>query len=172
MTESQNIRRAQIRHMTPDDAHAVAKLVDASWRRTYGPLMGEERAAMESAKKHQPEMILQSLSRPHAESFVAEDGQGDIVGHAHAIVVKGVLWLDRLHVSPSHQGTGLAADLMHAVIINYLGEPSISLEVIKDNERAVRFYEREGFVVTDERDACGGIGGVPTLIMRKPMPRA
>jgi ribosomal protein S18 acetylase RimI-like enzyme len=61
---------------------------------------------------------------------------------------------------------------MHAVMINYLGEPAISLEVIKGNDRAIRFYEREGFAVTEERDACGGIGGVASLIMRKPLPRA
>lgn len=161
-----------IRHMAPDDAEQVSALISASWQRTYGPLMGDERARAESDKKHQPDMIAASLKRPHAESFVAETSEGRIAGYAHAIVVKGVLWLDRLHVEPDAQGTGLAASLLHAVILDYLGEPSISLEVLKGNERAIRFYEREGFEVTEERDACGGIGGVPTLIMRKPMPRA
>jgi len=162
----------RIRHMAPGDVEQVSALVSASWRRTYGPLMGEARAAEESDKKHQPEMIAASLKRPHAESFVAEMPDGAVVGYAHAIVVKGVLWLDRLHIVPEEQGTGTAAALLHAVILDYLGEPSISLEVLKGNDRAIRFYEREGFAVTEERDACGGIGGVPTLIMRKPMPRA
>jgi len=161
---------ARIRHMVPDDAAKVAALVDA-WRRTYGPLMGEAKAADESAKKHQPEMIARDLGRVHSESFVAEDG-GTIVGYAFAKVEKGVLWLDRLHVAPSHQGTGLATNLMNAVIINYVGEPSVSLEVIKGNDRAVRFYEKAGFVVTEERSACGGITGAPTLVMRKPISRA
>jgi ribosomal protein S18 acetylase RimI-like enzyme len=58
------------------------------------------------------------------------------------------------------------------VIVNYVGEPSISIEVIKGNDRAIRFYEREGFVTTEERDACGGISGVPTLVMRKAISRA
>ncbi len=158
--------------MAEADCPAVAALMSASWHRTYGPLIGEERAAAESAKLHAPEMIAADMRRAHSESFVAEDPAGAIVGYAYAKVVKGVLWLDRLHVAAGHQGTGLGADLMHAVIANYLGEPSISVEVIKGNDRAVRFYEREGFVVTGERDACGAVAGVPSIIMRRPMSRA
>lgn len=163
---------ARIRHMEAGDAPAVAELVTRSWLTTYAPLMGEERAAAESAKRHAPQMIAADLSKPHSESFVAEAQDGSIVGHAYAMVSKGVLWLDRLHVVPGHQGTGLAAHLMHAVIVNYVGEPSISLEVLKGNERAIRFYEREGFVATAERDSCGGIAGVPTLVMRRTIARA
>lgn len=163
---------ARIRHMTADDVEQVSALIHASWVSTYGPLMGEAKAGEESAKKHQPEMIAADMKRMHSESFVGEEATGRIVGYAYAKVTKGVLWLDRLHVAPDHQGSGLAAGLLHAVIVNYIGEGSISLEVIKGNDRAIRFYEREGFMVTDERDACGGIGGVPTLIMRKAISRA
>ncbi|MFH1797262.1 MAG: GNAT family N-acetyltransferase [Pseudomonadota bacterium] len=163
---------ARIRHMTANDVEQVAALIHTSWVSTYGPLMGEAKAEQESAKKHQPATIAADMKRMHSESFVGEEATGRIVGYAYAKVTKGVLWLDRLHVAPDHQGTGLAAGLLHAVIVNYIGEGSISLEVIKGNDRAIRFYEREGFMVTDERDACGGIGGVPTLIMRKAISRA
>lgn len=162
----------QIRHMMPSDAEAVSALIGESWVSTYGPLMGVGRAAAESAKKHKPEMIATDLERLHSESFVAEAPDGAIVGYAYAMVEKGVLWLDRLHVATAEQGKGLARDLLHAVIASYVGEQSISLEVLKGNDRAIAFYRREGFVVTEERDACGGIAGVPTLIMRKAMSRA
>jgi len=163
---------ARIRHMNEADTEQVSALIHASWVRTYGPLMGEAKAEQESAKKHQPAMIAADLKRMHSESFVGAAPDGRIVGYAYAKVEKGVLWLDRLHVAPAEQGSGLAAGLLHAVIVNYVGEPSISIEVIKGNDRAIRFYEREGFVTTEERDACGGIGGVPTLVMRKAISRA
>ena len=163
---------ARIRHMTETDIAQVAALIHASWVSTYGPLMGDDRAESESARKHQPALIAADLTRMHSESFVAEAGDGRIAGYAYAKVEKGVLWLDRLHVAAEFQGTGLAAGLLHAVIVNYIGDASISLEVLKGNDRAIRFYEREGFVTTEERDACGGIGGVPTLIMRKAISRA
>ena len=92
--------KARIRHMKPDDAAGVSALLSASWLNTYGPLMGDERAAAESAKKHQPATIAVDMTRPHSESFVAEVADGAIVGYAYAIVPKGVLWLDRLHVAP------------------------------------------------------------------------
>jgi ribosomal protein S18 acetylase RimI-like enzyme len=158
--------------MRPDDVAAVTAVVHASWVSTYGPLMGAERAEAESARKHQPDLVAQDLTRLHSESFVAEGAGGEIVGYAYAKVTKGVLWLDRLHVVPESRGSGVAAGLLHAVIANYVGDASISLEVLKGNDRAIRFYEREGFVTTEERDACGGIGGVPTLIMRKAISRA
>jgi ribosomal protein S18 acetylase RimI-like enzyme len=158
--------------MGEGDVAQVAALIHASWVTTYGPLMGAEKAEAESAKKHQPETIAADLTRAHSESFVAEEPGGSIVGHAYAKVVKGALWLDRLHVVPGHRGSGVAAGLLHAVIANYVGEGSISLEVLKGNDRAIRFYEREGFVTTEERDACGAIGGVPTLVMRKGISRA
>lgn len=158
--------------MEPADIDRVAALVHASWMRTYGPLMGDEHAQQESSRKHAPETVAVDLTRAHSESFVAEDADGAIVGHAYAVVVRGALWLDRLHVAPMAQGSGLAAGLLHAVIVNYVGEPSISVEVIKGNDRAIRFYEREGFTVTGERDGCGDIAGVPSLIMRRAISRA
>lgn len=163
---------ARVRHMTSEDVDAVAALIHASWLRTYGPLMGEARAEAESARKHAPGTIASDLRRAHSESFVAETEGGGIVGHAHAKVIKGVLWLDRLHLAPGEHGRGLASALLHAVIANYVGEPSISLEVVKGNDRAIRFYEREGFIVTEERDDCGGIAGVRTLVMRRAIARA
>lgn len=164
--------KPHLRHMTEHDVGPVSALITASWTSTYGPLMGADRAVAESAKKHQPDMIKSDLKRIHSESFVAEAPDGTIVGYAYAMVAKGVLWLDRLHVAPDWQGQGLAAGLLHAAIANYVGEATISLEVLKGNDRAIAFYRREGFVVTEERDACGGIAGVPTLIMRRAISRA
>jgi ribosomal protein S18 acetylase RimI-like enzyme len=161
-----------IRHMADGDADAVSDLVSTSWRLSYGPLMGDDRAREESAARHRPEMIRKDLARPHSESFVARAAGGDIVGYAYARVAKGVLWLDRLHVRADWQGRGCGAALLHAAMANYVGEPAISVEVIKGNDGAVRFYEREGFHRVSEQDACGGIGGVPTLILRRPLSRA
>lgn len=168
----QNAGTARIRHMIAADVAQVATLVSASWLTTYGPLMGAARAEEESDRKHRPDAIAADLTRLHSESFVAEAPDGAIVGYAYAMVAKGVLWLDRLHIAPDWQGRGIASGLLHAVIANYIGESTISLEVLKGNDRAIAFYAREGFVVTDERDACGGIAGVPTLIMRKAISRS
>jgi ribosomal protein S18 acetylase RimI-like enzyme len=158
--------------MKESDAGAVSILLRASWDTTYTQLMGAEKVRVQNDGMHDPASIAADLGRPHSESFVAETEDGVIVGHAHAVVKKGVLWLDRLHVAPEYQGTGLAANLLHAVMANYVGEPSISLEVIEGNERAIAFYEKQGFDVIERRSACGSIDGVPTLVMRRALSRA
>jgi ribosomal protein S18 acetylase RimI-like enzyme len=161
-----------IRHMTADDAEAVSALLCGSWERTYTPLMGAEKVRAQNETKHGPESLTADLERPHSESFVAVADDGAVVGYAYAIVTRGVLWLDRLHVAPEQQGSGVAANLLRAVMVNYVGEPSISLEVIDGNDRAVRFYEKQGFDVIERRSACGSIDGVPALVMRRPLSRA
>jgi ribosomal protein S18 acetylase RimI-like enzyme len=158
--------------MIEGDAEAVSALLAGSWERTYAPLMGAEKVAAQNETKHGPDILKADLKRPHSESFVAIAGDGSVVGYAYAIVVKGVLWLDRLHVAPEQQGSGIAANLLRAVMANYVGEPSISLEVIEGNERAIRFYEKQGFETVERKGACGNIDGVPTLVMRRALSRA
>ncbi len=55
-------------------------------------------------------------------------------------------------VAPSHRGTGVAAGLVDAVLswAHGVGARTIALWVTKDNERAMRFYERAGFAVTGD----------------------
>lgn len=161
-----------IRHMSEDDAEAVSALLSQSWDRTYAPLMGADRVSAQNEQKHSAESIAADMRRAHSESFVAVADDGSIVGYAYAIVPKGVLWLDRLHIAADHQGSGVAAGLLHAVMVNYVGEPSISLEVLEDNDRAVAFYEKQGFEIIERKNACGDIDGVRTLVMRRGLSRA
>lgn len=162
----------RIRHMAKGDTDAVSGLLIASWTDTYGPLIGAERSRIFAQSRYAPDRVAADLGRAHSESFVAETNGGTIAGYAYGAVSKGILWLDRLHVDGRHRGKGIGSALLHAVMINYLGEPAISLEVIKANAGAVDFYTGQGFEIAEERDACGGIAGVRTLVMRKPLPRA
>ena len=157
----------RIRHMVAEDAEAVSRLLKLSWTSTYGPLMGEARAAQSSARIHRPEMLAAELGREGAVSFVAETTGPTIAGYAYAYRDGDVVDLDRLHVEPGHHGTGLAADLLHAVLAAFVGDRQIALEVLEGNDRAIAFYAKHGFSVAERRGACGGIEGVPTLVMRR-----
>jgi hypothetical protein len=67
--------------MAEKDVQAVAALLAASWRRTYGPIMGAERVAEASSRYHAPNMIAEDLVDPSKKSLIAETGTG-IVGCA------------------------------------------------------------------------------------------
>lgn len=69
--------------------------------------------------------------------------------------------MDQLCVAPRAQGAGVAAALLDALKRE---SPLLTLAVNRDNARARRFYEREGFVQTGE--GISDISQLPILFMR------
>ncbi|RUX45866.1 GNAT family N-acetyltransferase [Mesorhizobium sp. M4A.F.Ca.ET.020.02.1.1] len=163
----------QIRAMTKGDLAAVSQLLGQSWRRTYSPIMGAETTARLSDDKHAPDKLAAELADDDKMSFVAERPDGSIAGYAMAAMDdRGDVMLDRLHIEPEEYGSGLATDLLHAVLAAHAGIASIALEVIEGNDRAIAFYRKHGFEVVERRPAAHGVGGHASLIMRRLLPRA
>ncbi|MDX8481660.1 N-acetyltransferase [Mesorhizobium sp. VK24D] len=164
---------SHIRPMTKNDLAAVSRLLGGSWRRTYSPILGEENAARLSDERHSPEKLAAELEDDNKMSFVAERTDGSIAGYAMAAMDEhGDVMLDRVHVEPQEFGSGLAVDLLHAVLAAHAGIPSIALEVIEGNDRAIAFYRKHGFEVAERRPAAHGVGGHASLIMRRILPMA
>jgi len=162
-----------IRRMRAADASAVAELLRASWRETYEHLMGLEKVEAANARMHVPERLAAEAEDDSVIAFVAEGPDGAIVGHALAMMdAKRQVWLDRLHVAPKLFGSGLAANLLRAILAAHAGLSTIALEVIEGNDRAIAFYRKHGFAVTDRKSSCGSVEGVPTLVMTKILSRA
>ena len=162
-----------IRAMTEQDVPAVSKLLGESWRRTYGSIIGLEMTARISDEHHSPERIAEELADDNRMSFVAERADGSISGYAMAEMdAAGDVMLDRLHIDRSEFGTGLAADLLHAVLAAHAGVPSIALEVLEGNDRALAFYRKHGFEVVERRPASHGAAGRWSFIMRRMLSRA
>lgn len=159
--------------MTAKDAPSVSRLLGNSWRRTYSPIMGDETAARLSDDRHAPEQLAAELEDDNTMCFVAERADGAVAGYAMAVMDDGGdVMLERLHIEPGEFGTGLAADLLHAVLAAHAGIPSIALEVIEGNDRAIAFYRKHGFEVVERRPAAHGVGGHASLIMRRLLSRA
>ena len=160
-----------IRAMTEQDVPAVSKLLGQSWRRTYGPILGADITARISDEHHAPDRIAAELADDNRMSFVAQRADGSISGYAMAEMdAAGDVMLDRLHIDNREFGTGLAADLLHAVLVAHAGVPSIALEVLEGNDRALAFYRKHGFEVVERRRASHDGGW--SFIMRRLLPRA
>lgn len=163
----------RIRAMTEADVPAVSRLLCASWQRTYGPIVGEEATAQATAKYHAPDRIRAELVDDNKMSFVAERDDRSIAGYAMAEMdASGDVMLDRLHVDAGEFGTGLAADLLNAVLTAHAGIPSIKLEVLEGNDRALAFYRKHGFEVVAKQPASHGAAGHSSFIMRRLLSRA
>jgi ribosomal protein S18 acetylase RimI-like enzyme len=164
---------AHVRAMGEADIPAVSKLLGESWRRTYSPILGAETAARISDEHHAPQRIAVELADSNRMAFVAQRSDGSVAGYATAEMdAAGDVWLDRLHIEAGEFGTGLAADLLHAVLAAHTGIPSIALEVLEGNDRAMAFYRKHGFEVVERRAASHGTEGHSSFIMRKPLSRA
>lgn len=77
---------------------------------------------------------------PNAAIVVAEQDQ-DQIGF---VTIDGSGYLDQLVVSPDHWGSKLATALVDEA--KRLSPCGVTLKVNADNNRAIRFYERNGFV--------------------------
>lgn len=145
---------------------AIARLTEAATSATFyrDDLTPEQRAANRRIVD-----ICEATARAAAvhenqnfsAAFADERFAGYVIATRHAEVD---LELDWLMVHPDFHGTDVAASLMRRGIA-WLGEANpIWLNVIRHNERAIRFYRRFGFEV-DPNATTAHI--VPHFIMRR-----
>jgi len=94
---------------------------------------------------------------------VADDG-GRLVGFASVRPASGavVAHLNALYVRREHWSTGLGQRLLDSV----LGDAPATLEVFRDNDRARRFYARNGFVPDGTEQQEPRLGGVEIGLVR------
>lgn len=78
-------------------------------------------------------------------AIVVAEASGALAGF---VTIDRTGYLDQLVVDPAHWGSPLASALLDAA--KRLAPEGITLLVNKDNARAIRFYERNGFVHAGE----------------------
>jgi [ribosomal protein S18]-alanine N-acetyltransferase len=86
-------------------------------------------------------------------SYLVADVGGAVVGHATASVVADIAELQRIAVDPAHRRTGVASDLLDAVVAlaRAGGADRLLLEVRATNAGAIAFYAARDFVEVDRR---------------------
>lgn len=139
------------------DAGAMARLNSESFEdyRSFAPRGWEPPPADQEL-----DSVSGKLGLPQVWSRVAEAG-GELVGHVafmpatmgrRPLEEPGLAHFWMLFVRPSHQGTGLAAEL-HAAAVAAAAErrfSSMRLFTPAEHVRARRFYEREGWTAFAE----------------------
>ncbi len=141
-----NIRSAGIA-----DAQAIARVHVSSWHETYTGIMPEAILQRLSIERRQQmwENILSGTD--HTIVFVAESGDGEIVGFASAGASRGDFAgydgeLYAIYLLKTAQGTGTGYALFRAIAtaLIHQGFRAMYLWVLQDNISACRFYERTG----------------------------
>jgi GNAT superfamily N-acetyltransferase len=128
--------------------------------------------------------------RPRQRMLVAADpGASEIAGYAsygpetdvlnapwpHPMTADGengrVAELYALYVRPAWWSTGTGRALMERVLARTgaAGYQAVTLWVLRDNQRARRFYERAGFAPDGATNVLAGLGDIPEVRYRRPL---
>jgi ribosomal protein S18 acetylase RimI-like enzyme len=149
----------------------------AIWIETFGPSTPE--ADMHAYLDHAygPNgRLLADLSVPEIDFRIAR-AEGRIVGYSKLgppwlpDAEPGALQLSQLYVTSDWQGRGIAQELMNWTVAaaGDRGAAALLLTVWEHNPRAIRFYERHGFVHVADYPFQVGSRIDRDLILRRPL---
>ncbi|MBW7969195.1 GNAT family N-acetyltransferase [Bradyrhizobium sp. BR 10289] len=139
-----------LRPYRPEDEAASIDLWHRTWQQAYPQI--DFAARLDWWRERWRKDLV-----PKAQIVVAEQ-DGALTGF---VTIDGDGYLDQLVVDPDHWGSDAAKLLVDAA--KRLSPSGITLLVNKDNARAIRFYERNGFV--HEGSDVNPTSGRPVLKM-------
>ena len=127
----------QLRPYRAEDEDAAIELWRQTWQQAYPSIDFAARVTW-WRERWRNELV------PNAAIIVAEQA-GVLVGF---VTIDAEGYLDQLVVTPSHWSSKLATALVD--VAKRRSPRGVTLLVNKDNARAIRFYERNGFVHSGE----------------------
>ncbi|WP_069385236.1 GNAT family N-acetyltransferase [Cellulosimicrobium cellulans] len=151
-----------IRPAGPADASAIARVHVASWRGAYAGIVPDEYLASLDVDQREKHWV-DSLSTAGARTWLA-DADGRTIGFATIGPCRdedaepGDLEIYAIYLDPETWGRGVARDLMRTMLAEVPPGVTVTLWVLADAERALRFYRRHGFSPdgVERRDDIGG----------------
>lgn len=162
----------EIRHATLEDAPEIARVHVASWQAAYAGLLPSSYLSSLSPAQREPTWRAQ-LSSPPAnrnDAFVGLDGDrlagfcdsGPAAGEPDEL---GELYT--VYLLPEYWAMGLGQRLLEAALraLRGRGFSEAVLWVLEGNERAIRFYERNGWTFDGGRKITER-GGVKAADLR------
>lgn len=148
----------RFRRAVMDDIPAIQRVGKAAWIQTYAPLVLGGYIEDGLANYWSAEAFTQSIEDPQTilQVTLCDD---QVVGIAQMSIVnpqRAYLW--KLYLLPDMQKRGIGGQLLNTCLgLLPEGVLSVGTSIITGNQRAQRFYEKYGFVLshTEEVEALG-----------------
>jgi ribosomal protein S18 acetylase RimI-like enzyme len=153
MTQPQSV---QIKPAGPADAETIAQLSITTFRETYGAFTSAENMDIYAAEHFTHDRARQELSEPGFRFYLAclDDKPVGFVKLRSDRKPKGIdalrsMEIQRIYVLQEYQGASIGKELMQLAkqIAREGGYQVLWLQVWQKNERAIRFYQKSGFVI-------------------------
>jgi ribosomal protein S18 acetylase RimI-like enzyme len=161
-----------IRPAETSDARSIAEIRVRSWQAAYRELLPQEYLASLSVD-NRPSFLPAALASGEPTVLVAVE-EGAVVGFSvfgrcrdeDTTVDCRELWA--IYLDPTHwsRGIGRALWLASRESLCQMGAQRITLWVLADNRRAIRFYESAGFSADPGHTKFLDLGGVTLLEVR------
>lgn len=150
-------RCIQLKKAADGDIETIRVLAERIWFATYSEMVPQGQIEYMLLQRYAPEILRQQLGRGDEIQLAF---RGDVmVGFIHArLGDSGECLLDKLYVAPEyqHQGVGEALFLSVRDWAQRRCLTSITLRVNRNNERAIRAYQKYGFrIVGEDRKPIG-----------------
>ena len=158
-----------VRTASERDLERVRALLVETWHATYDAIYGAERVTEITNSWHSIASLQRRLTRPHSEFLVADDGkQVGGMAYAEADETGAEVMLRQLYVLPELQGRGIGGMLLDEIFESFPEARAFRLEVEEKNERAIAFYQSNGFENVGSVSNCGrDDSGIPALIYER-----
>lgn len=151
-----------IRHIDEnDDLMSIREIYEKSWKSAYKGIV--------------PMDYMESVPKERWGGKFGQNGRTDLVADCGDKLVGTASYcpsrwekfsscgeIVTIYLLPEYIGRGIGSQLMNACIqeLEFMGYTEILLWVLEENYRARRFYEKHGFILTDEV-MDDNIGGKP-----------
>jgi diamine N-acetyltransferase len=164
-----------IRRAAAADAASLSELAERTFRDAFSSLNTAENMDLHCAGAFSPAMQAAEIADPGALTLVAE-ADGALVAFAQlhlqapapaCVPASSAVELHRIYVTQRLHGTGLAGALMAAVLdrAGRRAAAGVWLGVWEHNPRAIRFYQRHGFVEVGDHVFVVGTDPQRDLVM-------
>ena len=143
----------------PEERAELAQFIKGLWHSAYDGLLGEAQVEYMTQKFQSAAAIKEQTEKENYIYFFIADGDRGI-GYCAVRPLEDSLFLSKLYLEEECRGRGVGQRALAQVcaIAKRLALPRVWLTVNKGNARAIRAYEKFGFVRTDSTvtDIGGG----------------
>jgi diamine N-acetyltransferase len=148
-----------MRAATPADAPLIEALAGRIWRAAYREMLSKEQIEYMLRWMYAPHKLVAEMAAGVRYEIASASGEPCGYLALEFIAAESAVWLHKLYLLPEVHGRGWGQAMLHRAAAHgrELGAAEIALRVNKENRRALRAYERFGFVRTDA--VCADIGG-------------
>jgi diamine N-acetyltransferase len=140
-----------------DDYPILMKLARQIWAITYQDILSPAQFDYMIQMMYAPDVIEKEIGEGIVFEMV-KDGTVPVGFISYGPYAQGVIKLHKLYLSKEYHGMGVGSQMLSRVkeIARTLGAKKLLLNVNKQNARAIRAYERNGFKrVREEKNPIG-----------------